>query len=299
MSQIDFNEIFIFINVVKEGSFTKAALKLKMPISTVSARVSSLEARLAVTLLQRTTRKLNLTPAGELYYEQCLKGIDEIKNAEKEIDSHFDEPKGIVRLTAPVYLGHILLPPIVSELSKSYPKMQFEILLSDDSLDLVSGGIDLAIRAGDLRDSSLMTMKICEMEFSLFASREYLKRYGEPSHPKELSEHRCLIFTPFKSKQQGPEWSFKKAGKKTLVRVLSHVEADDLNMIKSLALSGSGIALLPKDKSEKVLIEVLSDWRGLTKPIQFLYPAQKYPSLKMKALLEVAKRVVTQQISPL
>ncbi len=147
---MDFNEVAIFIKVVQEGSFSKAAHNLGMPNSTVSAKISSLEKRLGVTLIQRTTRKLNITPAGNAYFKRCMLGLEEIKAAEAEIANIQGEPQGLLRITAPFELGSTVLPQIVSSFIKKYSKVRIELILTDRRVDLLSENIDLAIRAGEM-----------------------------------------------------------------------------------------------------------------------------------------------------
>src|SRR6185437_12712958 len=157
---MDLNEISVFIQVVKTGSFTHAARKLGMPNSTVSSKVSSLEKRLGTTLIQRTTRKLSITAAGQAYFKRCLQGLEEIETAETEVMAIQSEPQGTLRVTAPIELGHGALCSILSKYSAKYPKVRTELLLTDREVDLISESFDLAIRAGDLEDSSLKAKKI-------------------------------------------------------------------------------------------------------------------------------------------
>ena len=194
--EIDLNEISVFVEVVKAGSFSQAAKKLKMPNSTVSHKVSSLEKRLGLTLLQRTTRKLNVTPAGQIYFKKCLNGFSEIELAEAEMASAQGEAQGLLRVTAPVELGGGILPEIISDFTAQFPKVTIELILTERRVDLLSESVDLAIRAGELKDSSLIAKKIGLAYFALFASPRYLKQKGTPTHPRELNQHKCLAFAP-------------------------------------------------------------------------------------------------------
>ncbi|MBX9769040.1 MAG: LysR family transcriptional regulator, partial [Bdellovibrionales bacterium] len=193
---MDLNEISVFIRVVQTGSFSLAANQLGMPNSTVSHRVSSLEKRLGITLLQRTTRKLHVTPLGEAYFKKCLQGLEALQIAEQDIVSNQKEPQGLLRITAPAELGSTVLPQIVSDFTKKYPKVQVESILTDRRVDLLGEGVDLAIRAGPLKDSSLIAKKIGSSYFAPFASTKYLKAKGTPHQPKDLSGHDCLLFPP-------------------------------------------------------------------------------------------------------
>lgn len=289
MKNIDLNEITVFVKVAQAGSFTLAAKQLGMPKSTVSARVSSLEKRLGTTFIQRTTRKLNLTQAGRSYFERCLQALGAIESAESEVANAQGEPQGTLKITAPATLGASLLPAIVTAYVKAYPKVKVELVLSDRTVDLVSEGVDLAIRGGELGDSSLIRKKLGVSYFAPFASAGYLKKAGTPSHPKDLREHQCLQFTPLGQDQ----WEFTREKMKVSVSLSSRIVADDLNTIKELALNGNGIALLPtflcdhESRSGK-LVRILPDWVSLPRPVSFVYPSQRFVSNRLQAFIAMA-----------
>jgi DNA-binding transcriptional LysR family regulator len=286
---MDLNEVTVFIKVVQVGSFTQAAKHLGMPNSTVSSKVASLEKRLGVTLIQRTTRKLNVTPAGHAYFKRCVQGLEEIHSAEAEIAATHGEPQGLLRLTAPVELGGSVLPNLISGFIKKYPKVQIEVLLSDRRVELLAENVDLAIRAGELKDSTLIAKKLGSVYFAPFAAPKYLKGHGTPVHPRDLRTHQCLHFTPLGSE----EW--KLLGPKGALHtpVPAHLIINDLNMVKALAVGGSGIALLPTffcypEVHAGKLVRVLPDWRTQLNPIHFVYPAQKFVMPKLNSFIEFA-----------
>lgn len=286
---MDLNEIAVFIKVVQTESFTKAASDLDMPKSTVSHKVSMLEKRLGVTLIQRTTRKLNITPAGKAYYAKCLAGMEEITSAEMELASIHGEPQGLLRITAPIDIGSNVLPPIVSSYMAAFPKVRVEVILTDRRVDLLSENVDLAIRAGELQDSSMIGKKIGSTYFVPVASPKYIKKHGAPSHPRELLKHNCLQFTPIGIdhwKLVGPKGSLNVAlpGK----TIINHLE-----MIKTICLMGDGIAYLPTSlvfsevKAGK-LIRILPEWRSAYTPVHFIYPAQRYVTPKLSSFIDHA-----------
>ncbi|WP_408097722.1 LysR family transcriptional regulator [Peredibacter sp. HCB2-198] len=298
MQTIDLNEILVFIKVVQTGSFTHAAKHLGMPISTVSARVSSLEKRLGVTLLQRTTRQLKLTQAGHSYYEQSLRGLEEIQKAETDVTSNLAEPQGDLRITAPIFLANTLMPKVICESMKKYPKIKIELILQDRAVDLIAEGVDLAIRAGDLKDSTLIAKKLGIVHFSAFATSGYLKNKGPINHPKDLQEHVCLQFAPLGRH----EWSFSNGKSRVNVPLKGKLVIDDLSMIKSLALSGNGVALLPtyiceEEVKKGRLVPLLTEWKSHSRAIHFVHPPQKFPSPKLKAFLELASDQIKEQLS--
>lgn len=294
---MDLNEVYVFIKVVQTGSFSQAAKLLDMPNSTVSYKVSSLEKRLGTTLITRTTRRLKVTPAGEAYFKKCLVGIEEIKAGEDEIASTQGDPQGLLRITAPVELGSTVLPAIVAAYIAKYPKVSIEVILTDRRVELLAEGIDLAIRAGDLKDSTLIGKKLGYGSFSPIASPKYIKSFGEPSHPRDLKNHQCLHFTPLGSetwKLTGPKGTLN-------VAVPGKVIINDMTMLRSLVMSGMGIALLPsfycnaEIKSGK-LTRVLQGWHTAASPIQFVYPAQKFVSPKLSTFIEMATEPLRQSL---
>jgi DNA-binding transcriptional LysR family regulator len=194
---VDLDGIAVFVKVVQAGSFSAAARLLGIPNTTVSAKVARLEKRLGVTLIQRTTRKLNITPAGRAYFERCLRGLEEIETAEAEVSLSAAEPRGLLRVTAPGDVAMGMLPPIVSRFLKRYPRTRVEIVVANRVIDLVAEGVHLAIRAAGLPDSTLAARRFMPFCGALWASRAYLERRGAPKIPLELEQHDCLVFPRF------------------------------------------------------------------------------------------------------
>lgn len=286
---MDLNEVAVFIKVVQLGSFSQAAKQLGMPNSTVSGKVSSLEKRLGITLIQRTTRRLNVTPAGQAYFKRCIQGLEEIKAAEIEIAAIQGEPQGLLRITAPVELGGTVLPGLISEYTRKFPKVSVETLLTEQRLDLLSENIDLAIRAGELKDSTLIAKKIGSVYFAMFATAKYLKTNGTPNHPRELRQHRCLHFTPLGL----GEWRLVGPKGTLNVPILAHVVANDFMLLKAMALMSDGIVLLPThfclpEVSAGKLVRILPEWRSALNPVHFVYPAQRFVTPKLSTFIAMA-----------
>ena len=171
---MDLNEINVFLRVAQAGSFTRAAKQLGIPNSTASAKVSALERRLGVTLLQRTTRKLHLTEGGEAYFRQASQGLEEILKAEAAISASQREPQGLLRVTAPIDLGSNCLADLISAFRKKYPAVNVELIFTARYVDLVGEGVDVAVRAGKLRDSGLIARKVGVANWIPIASPAYL-----------------------------------------------------------------------------------------------------------------------------
>lgn len=295
---MDLDGIAVFVKVIEAGSFSQAARLLGMPNSTVSAKVSALEKRLGVTLLQRTTRKLRATEAGQAYYQRSARALQELEAAEKELETQRGEPKGLLRLTAPVEIGHSLLPALVHSFLQQYPRMEVELVVTNRVLDLVAEGIDVAIRAGPLKDSGLIAKKFDLGYFGLWASPAYLRKHAVPRHPQELAQHNCLRFSRFRND------GFRLTnGKETLhVAISGNTVADDFETLRALAVFGEGIVFLPsflcaEETRQDKLERVLPQWRGDRVSIFFVYPAQRFVAQKVRAFIAVATESWKKQMS--
>jgi DNA-binding transcriptional LysR family regulator len=238
---MELDGIEIFVKVVQAGSFSAAAKALGMPNSTVSAKLSALEKRLGVTLLQRTTRKLHVTQAGEAYFQRCVLALEQLQAAESELTSAQQEPQGCLRLTAPVELGHSLLTTLVREFLQRHPKLEVDLIITNRVVDLIAEGIDLAIRAGKLSDSRLIAKRFVVGHFGLWASSAYLKNHGTPTHTKELAKYELLRFAPFK----GNRLELTNGSENAQPLIAGRLRADDFETLKAFALLGQGIAYLP------------------------------------------------------
>lgn len=286
---MDLNEISIFLEVVQCGGFSKAAKKLGMPNSTVSSKISSLEKRLATTLIQRTTRQIKITQAGQSYFEHCMKGLQEIQNAEREVVATQAEPQGILRVTAPIDLGSKVLPAVLSRYLAKFPKVKVELHLTDNITDLVGEKFDVAFRVGKLDDSSLIARRVGFVNYALYASPKYLKARGEPLQPQDLRGHSCLTFQPMGTE----EWRLE--GKKGAARVAiaGTVVANSLSAVKTFLLQGDGIAFIPiflvqEEWAAKRLVRILPEWSSKPRPLHILYPAQRHPPPRLSAFLSLA-----------
>ncbi len=294
---MDISAIAVFVKVVESGSFSAAARLLKMPKTTVSAKIANLETRLGVTLIQRTTRKLSVTEAGQNYYRHCATAVREIEQGESEILAAQEKPTGLLKITAPHDVGHSLLPGIVDAYLTLHPGIQIELIITNRFVDLVGEGVDLAIRAGELKDSTLVARKFFEIKAGLWASAAYLKKHGTPEHPRDLTRHRMIAMASFKGdaarmtdgRSSHPIWTNPQ------------VTVDDPETIKALIAANQGIGWLPgflatSDPSKK-LVQILPNWKFSTETsFSFVYPGQKYASPKVRSFIEVASQVVERDL---
>lgn len=286
---MDLNETAVFVKVVQAGSFSAAARRLGLPTSTVSTRVARLERRLRTTLLQRTTRRLSLTQAGELYYRHAAAGLEQMLEAEAAVTAAAGEARGLLRVTAPADFGDAILAGLVGAMRAACPRVEMELLLTDRNVDLVAEGIDVAIRAGALRDSSLVARRVGSACWAPYASPDYLRSAPPLSSPQQLTAHACLQFTPL-GKQQ---WTLYDGNTSVSVPMAGQVIINDFGVIRALALAGHGVALLPTytcrtEAAEGRLQRVLPQWYARADPIHLVYPRQKFVPPRLRAFLDTA-----------
>jgi DNA-binding transcriptional LysR family regulator len=239
---MDLNHVAIFARVVELESFTAAAAQLGLPKSSVSRTVTRLENELGVRLLQRTTRKLHLTEAGQAYYERArvsLAGLEEAASAATNLSA---EPRGTVRMSAPADMGVLNLGDLVARFVRKYPLVHVDISLSSRFVDLVAEGFDLALRAGKLADSSLVARKIGSDSLGLFASPGYLRRRGRPKTVADLARHDCVLF---RAKHGKSEWQLTGPGGEERVTVRGPLNADEMAFVQQAVTAGVGVALMP------------------------------------------------------
>lgn len=284
------DSIPVFVKVAQLGSFSQAARVLGMPNTTVSAKVAQLEKSLGTTLMQRTTRKLHLTEAGQAYLDRCVKALAELEAAETELSSNTGEVRGVLRVTASVDVGHSLLPRLIDRYLDQNPSVEVDLLVTNRMVDLVGEGVDVAIRAGRLKDSSLIAKKFFDSQFGLFASKKYLKRYGTPTIKTLEADFPFVRFAPFK----GEGFELTNGSQSIAIQPRGTVQTDDLGTVKIMASLGYGLALLPNfvadpELESGELIQVLSEWSMKTGFFSLVYPPQKFVTPKVRAFIGVAE----------
>ena len=239
---MDLNHVAVFVRVVELESFTAAAKQLGLPKSSVSRTVTRLEEDLGIRLLQRTTRTLHLTEAGHAYYERArlaLSGLEEAASAASNMSA---EPRGIVRVTAPTDLSILNMVELVARFVRKYPLVHVELSLTSRIVDLVAEGIDLGLRAGKLRDSTLVARKIGSDSLGVFASPSYLRRRGKPKAIADLANHDCVLFN---GKNAKAEWRLSGPAGEESVSVRGPVNVDEMAFAMQAVSAGMGIGLLP------------------------------------------------------
>jgi len=283
---MDLNEMLIFTRVVQAQSFTAGARRLGMPKSSVSRKVASLEDRLGARLLQRTTRKLVLTDVGRIYYERCARIIGEIEEADQAASRMQEAPCGTLRVTAP--LAFTMLGPIVAEFLWLYPNVQVELVCTDRLVSLIDEGFDVAIRAGQLADSSLLARSLGAIERVLVAAPAYLNQKGAPAAPMDLASHTCITFG---ARTVPGIWTLYAADRQAEVRISPRLAVNDLELMREAACAGIGIAWMPKYICAKELRsgrlrQILPDWCSAAVPVHAIYPSARHLSPKVLAFVE-------------
>lgn len=287
---LDLNDIMIFARVIEAGSFTAAARLLGMPKTTVSRRIAALERELGVRLLQRTTRSLNLTDAGRLYYEESSQALRAIEGANLRLAEARAEPAGTIRVSAPVgFGGHFLQDAIVKFLA-TYPKTRVELRLTDDRLNLIENGIDLAFRTGILEDSTLITRKLGATHRILCAAPEYLARCEAPETPDDLTRHDCVIAGPSATHAQ---WVLEGPHGQETVTVSGRFAANEMQAVMAATVAGYGIAQLPRGVADASIEDgrlrrVLDGYKTPAGGLHVVYPSSQHVPPMVKAFIELA-----------
>jgi DNA-binding transcriptional LysR family regulator len=278
----------VFVAIVDLGSFTAAANLFKITPAMVSKHISSLEKRLGSTLLARTTRRQNLTEIGQKYYENCKRILAHIADAEAGAEAMGNTPKGNLRVNASMWFGSLTLAPIVCDYLRQYPDVNIELSLTDRYVDIVDEGFDVAIRIGELQDSSLVARKLSKFEVAICASPDYLAQAGVPRKPEDLAHHQCLGFTNWQN-QGGWKLMQKPLGSKALQ--VPRFSSDNGQALRTAATKGIGIIMMPKellreDIEAGRLVELMKPHVPPARPIHAVYPKERQQAPKLTAFVE-------------
>lgn len=264
----------LFVKVVQYGGFTKAGAALRIPKSTISKAVTKLEKETGSKLLVRNTRNQTLTAAGRLFYETCLGPIQTLEEAKKSLHGKDNIISGKVKITAPEDIGIHIIAPIVAKMCLKYSMLTFELEYSNELIDLVREGFDLAVRIGELDESSLKQRKIGYIEMIPVASPGYVKAKGKVSSPKELESLDCLALS---NDPSSDEWALKKEKQLIRVKVVPRVLCNQMSTLIRIAEAGGGVAFVPKylcykKITEGKLVHVLPEWRHIGYLVSMVSP---------------------------
>jgi DNA-binding transcriptional LysR family regulator len=302
MGQLDLNAALVLVRVVQAGSFRAAAQALGMPKTTVSRKVSELEAQLGVRLLQRTTRRLSLTDAGLAFAEEAEVAIARLEAAQEAVAELQREPRGKLRVTTTVTIGELFLAPVLAEFLQAFPAVDVLLQLTDRPVDLVAERFDVAIRAGQLAESSLIARRIGSSTYRVVASPVYLSRHGAPQRPADLSSHACLRFART-GMEVRPSWPFGAGSRRTEVPVGGRLVTDDFVVLRTAAEQGLGIARLPgllvHDAIQAGrLVALLDDQAPPPNPLHLLHPGGGRLPARTLAFIDFVQPRLAQALAP-
>lgn len=289
---VDLNDIAIFVKVAQFKSFSRAAQAMSMPVSTVSRAVSNLEVQLGVTLLHRTTRKLSLTLQGNNYYNQCNKTLSDLFDAESILTQIQKNPEGTLKISAPRIMGQEPFYKFLSDFQRNYPSIKIDLFITNSYLDLIAENIDVSIRFGGLKDSTLITKRIGTSIRYIVAAPDYLKGQSLPSTPQDLMQHQCVILG---GRNNETEWELANGRKTTKVQVAGPIASRDFQSVSDFTYRGHGIGLLPMTycdaqiRSGK-LIRLLPEWASPEIVVHAVYPTRKFLPSRLLVFLEALKR---------
>ncbi len=277
-----------FLAVAEAGSFAAAADRLGLARALVSKRVAALEQRLGARLFARTTRRVGLTSEGADLLPRARRILAEYEAALAELARGRGEPHGRLRLTAPTSFGIRHLGPVLAEFARAHPALAIEIALDDRFVDLVEEGFDLALRIGELPDSSLIARLLAPIRLVLCAAPAYLERHGAPREPADLARHRCLHY---RHARAGTRWQLRREGRRETVSVADHFVADNGDVLAAAAEAGLGILLSPTFIVADALragrlVRVLADWEVPEFALYAVWPPGGRPPLRVRALVD-------------
>lgn len=287
---MDLNDVALFVDVIRAGSFAGAARRLGLPANTASRRIQQLESSLGLRLIQRSTRKLALTDAGRTLYERCAEQVDSLAQAAQEVSAGKQLAIGTLRVAAPAAFFDFFLAEWVAEFLRAHPQVRIEFLLSDARADLIAEGIDLAFRTGDVREPNLVARPIGMSHFALVASPAYLAARGAPATLAALAEHDCITFpTP----SGRATWTLNGPRGAEEVSVAGRFSANSISVLMQAALAGAGVALLPALMAAPHLQagrlrEILPQYQFGEKSTYFVYLSHKQLSRAVGAFIEFA-----------
>ncbi|NYH10062.1 LysR family transcriptional regulator [Pseudomonas moraviensis] len=294
-----FQSMSVYVRVVESGSMTAAALQCEMSTTMVGNHLRALEQRLGVQLLQRTTRRQRLTEFGSVYYQRCLEVLGLVADSERLAEQTLDEPRGILRVTAPLTFGVERLAPALSEFSLQCPQVKLDVILTNRRPDLLESGLDVAFRLGHFDQSNLIARPLIDYTLTVCASPEYVARRGMPLTPEELRQHDCLSFAyPAGDDWQSVEKQWRLSGPDgdIMVDVKGPMLINSSAGLHQAARTGMGIVMLPdalveQDLRDGRLVVVMPDYQPPNRPMHLLYAPDRYRLPKLRRFVEFAMQM--------
>lgn len=281
---MELESIRFFVKVIEQKSFTKAAGILNVPKSTISKSISRMEGELGTSLIQRTTRSLSLTAAGKQFFDYCQSAIHQLEDAQKTMFGADKVVAGPIRLTAPEDLGTFMIARAVGELTKQHPKISFELNYTDQVVDLVKDGYDLAVRIGPLNQSNFKAKKVGEIILIMVASPKYIKTHPKINHPRDLEQHECLSY---RARSLSQRWTLHSKSTRFSASIKSRITSNQMTSLMQISQSDVGIALVPAYLCQPLLvsgdlIHVLPEWSSPGLPVYLLSPNSNLISARIR-----------------
>jgi DNA-binding transcriptional LysR family regulator len=285
------NDMALFVEVVKAKGFRSAAETMGMPNSTLSRRIGALEKAIGLRLLHRTTRKIELTEAGQIYFERCKRIVDEARLAHEQLGEMLAQPSGVLRASLPVDFAVTYLAPLIAEFAGLYPGITFDFDLTPRRVDLVSEPFDVAIRMGESENSQLIARPLASLTPYLYASPGYLERSGEPGKPSELEQHECLSIL------KAGSWTLHDGKRSATVSVGGRFTLNSVGMIRRLATLDMGIVLMPEEivadeLASGKLRRIMPEWHGAPMPVYAITETRLLPA-KTQRFIEFLRERLT------
>lgn len=278
----------VFISTVDAGSFAAAANRLGISRAMASKHIAALEEHLGTRLLNRTTRRLSLTESGAEFYERSVQIVADVEEAEQIAGHSAAEPRGVLKLTMPLSYGQHRMGALMAAYAAQHPQVRLDLSLTDRKVDLVEEGFDLAIRIGKLPESGLVARRLGTERSVIVASPHYLKRHGAPRSPAELAGHACLAYSLAST---GDEWRLQGPGGIVSVRCPGTIKADSGDMLRQMAIAGSGIIFQPwfiveDDVNAGRLVRLLPDFASEELGVYAIYPSRRHLSAKVRTFVD-------------
>ena len=280
-----------FVRIVEAGGISAAAERIGAAASVVSRRLKELEQHLGTELFHRTTRRLNLTEAGETWYRHCLRILDDVEQSEMAVAHAHEEIRGRLKVALPSSFGHLHMGPAILDFLAAHPEIEFDLDFNDREVDLMQEGFDLAIRLAALPDSSLMARQLAPIQRVMCASPEYLERMGTPQSLDDLAEHHCLVYSLIRDFE---DWQPQGAGTSMKAKIHPYMKSTTGEFLREAAVAGHGIVVMPtfivyREIEAGKLIPLLTDCKFASINAYAIYPPTRHLSQRVRTFIDFLK----------
>jgi DNA-binding transcriptional LysR family regulator len=285
----EMSELRLFVRMVAAGSLSETARRLNSSLPAMSRRLASLEERLGVRLIDRSTRRFALTEEGARYHERAIKILADLDEAEAEISAKVSSPQGHIRVGAPLEIGRQRIAPLIAEFSKKYPRITIELSLNDAPIDVIGDDLDIGVHADQRSVGNIITRKIISSRRAIIASPDYLAKHGTPAKPDDLLAHECICV--LRGRHIFDRWTFSEGGKTREVQVRGALRSDSAEVVHNWALMGRGVALkafwdIEDDLKAGRLLEVLAPFTASEISLYVFYPGRTHLPPRVRVFID-------------